>query len=434
MTLTNPALPSTRLPVPDFYWGVGIENCWMAEHNELNRIPRRLLDVFMQMQHYTQWREDLDRAAGLGVKAIRYSVPWYKSNPQPGVYDWEWISKPLDTLVNQLGIIPIIDLIHYGTPLWVENGVLNHAYPEHISNYAAAFAREFKSLVNHFTPHNEPQLSAFLGGLHHYWPPYLTGIDGWLKVGFNVARGMVLTSQALRTELADPVLISADCNASPALQDVLRTFKLDLTGADLDEFGYLVSTFPACLAYGRVQAGSAFGQVLLRAGLHASDLDWFAKNAQLPDILGVNLYPDCSHRSSNPDEGLKLGAAELERQLTLAHRFFDRPVYLTETSDGETAEEKARWMEKAVATIQKLRESGIPVVGMNWWPLYESIQWDAYRDTTKTVFESIYLGGWNNGLYKIKEQFDGTLERISTGAVDAYRETIQNHPFKAFRQ
>ncbi len=57
-------------------------------------------------------------------------------------------------------MIPVIDLIHYGTPLWMDNGVLNYAYAQSISAYAAAFARQFKGLVDHFTPHNEPQLSA----------------------------------------------------------------------------------------------------------------------------------------------------------------------------------------------------------------------------------------------------------------------------------
>jgi len=418
----------SHVPAPIFYWGVGIENCWMAEHNELNRIPRRLLDVYQQMQHYTQWKEDLDRAADLGVKAVRYSVPWYKANPQPGIYDWEWISKPLEYMVNKLGIIPVIDLIHYGTPLWIDNGVLNYTYPQHISVYASAFARQFKGLVDHFTPHNEPQLSAFLGGLHHYWPPYLTGIDGWLRVGINIARGIILTSQALRAELPDPVLISAECLASPAVQDVANTFKINISQSTQEDFDYMVKTFPACLAYGKVNPDSPFGQVLLSTSLKNAELEEFISKSQLPSYLGVNLYPDCFHRSSDPQQGLILGAEELKAQLTHAYRFFDRPVYLTETSDGETVEEKTGWMEKAVEVITGLRANGIPIIGMNWWPLYETIQWD-YRDTTRTVAESIRPGGWNNGLYQIKEQFDGALQRVRTGAVDSYREIIHTNPF-----
>ncbi len=67
------------LASPPFYWGVGIENCWMAQTDPDCDGNRRLLDVFLQMQHYEKWKPDLDLAAEVGVNAIRYSVPWYKA-------------------------------------------------------------------------------------------------------------------------------------------------------------------------------------------------------------------------------------------------------------------------------------------------------------------------------------------------------------------
>ena len=38
------------------------------------------------------------------------------------VDDWSWIDGPIEYLVEQLGIIPIMDLIHYGTPTWMPDG------------------------------------------------------------------------------------------------------------------------------------------------------------------------------------------------------------------------------------------------------------------------------------------------------------------------
>ena len=80
--------------------------------------------------------------------------------------------------------------------------------------------------------------------------------------------------------------------------------------------------------------------------------------------------------------------------------------------------------------IAQLKQEGTPVVGMNWWPLYDSMMWD-YRDNTKTVMECIQPGGWgwNNGLYTIKEHPDGKLVRVRTGAVDAYRKIIAKTKF-----
>ena len=75
---------TTPLPNPKFYWGIGIENCWMAQTDPTRDGNRRLLDVFLQMQHYDQWKEDLDLLPSTGVNCIRYSVPWYKAEPKPG--------------------------------------------------------------------------------------------------------------------------------------------------------------------------------------------------------------------------------------------------------------------------------------------------------------------------------------------------------------
>lgn len=110
---------------PKFYWGVGIENCWIAQTNPVKDGNRRLLDVFFQMQHYDKWKEDLDRAASVGVNTIRYIVPWYKAEPKPGVHDWSWIDKPVEYLVTKLKIIPVMDIIHYGTPKWMADGVID---------------------------------------------------------------------------------------------------------------------------------------------------------------------------------------------------------------------------------------------------------------------------------------------------------------------
>ncbi len=81
------------------------------------------------MDHYGLWREDIDRVADLGVKMLRYGIPWYRVNPAPGVFDWSWTDEVLDYIVGTKGLTPIIDLMHYGTPLWLDNHFVNASYP-----------------------------------------------------------------------------------------------------------------------------------------------------------------------------------------------------------------------------------------------------------------------------------------------------------------
>src|SRR5579871_2539979 len=73
--LTASSRSSTPLPNPRFYWGIGIENCWMAQTSPAPYGNPRLLDVFLQMQHYDKWKKDLDLLPSTGVNCLRYSIP-----------------------------------------------------------------------------------------------------------------------------------------------------------------------------------------------------------------------------------------------------------------------------------------------------------------------------------------------------------------------
>jgi beta-glucosidase/6-phospho-beta-glucosidase/beta-galactosidase len=183
---------AATLPAPRFYWGVGIENCWIAQTEPRRDGNRRLLDVYLQTQNYERWKEDLDLVKEAGFNAIRYSVPWYRAEPEPGSYDWSWIDQPVEYLVNSLKIVPIMDLIHCGTPRCMADGVIDDRFPDAIARYAGATAAHFKGLVNHYSPHNERGLTCLYCGLTGRWPPYQKTIESWARIGARVARGMVL--------------------------------------------------------------------------------------------------------------------------------------------------------------------------------------------------------------------------------------------------
>lgn len=66
-----------------FVWGTGIEDTFIA-HEEPSR---RRLDEYELTQHYRFWREDVDLAASIGFRAMRYGIPWYRVEPEPGGFD-----------------------------------------------------------------------------------------------------------------------------------------------------------------------------------------------------------------------------------------------------------------------------------------------------------------------------------------------------------
>jgi len=431
---------TTPLPTPKFYWGIGIENCWMAQTDPARDGNRRLLDVYLQMQHFDKWKEDLDLLRFTGVNCIRYSVPWYKAEPKPGIYDWSWIDKPVEYLVNKLKIIPIMDLIHYGTPVWMPDGVIDERFPEAIAKYAGAMATHFKGLVNHYSPHNEPQLTCLFCGLIGRWPPYQKTVEGWAKIGVAVAKGMVLEMDAIRAAVPDAVIVSVDPWMMGVVDNFLSVPKDDSSGHELS---LSTACYPASLAYGKISPQHPLSVFLEKWGVKSQELAWFRSNARKPDILGYNFYPDFAYgwgesQEQRTKDFTKDGTVALEKAardaaalltpgLVQAQRYFDLPVYLTETSAGHSIEARVAYINALGEWVGEMHRQNVPLKGVNWWPLFDTIQWDYRENTSLPLKEFIYEGGWNNGLYRIHAEAGGNLQRVSTPAAKAYRDMIGRH-------
>src|SRR5579872_2308316 len=123
-----------------FLWSVGIEDTFIVDPwPETGRI----LDEYELTCHYRHFREDIELMAGLGVRVTRYGIPWYRINPGQGKWDWKWTDQALEYLL-ELGIEPIVDLVHYGVPAWIEGAFLNPDFPARMSEYATRVAERFR--------------------------------------------------------------------------------------------------------------------------------------------------------------------------------------------------------------------------------------------------------------------------------------------------
>src|SRR3569833_3032534 len=100
-----------HLTAPDqFLWLTGIEDTFITAP-----WPKtgRTLDEYELTGHYARWHEDLGLMAQIGVSAARYGFPWHRVNPRPGVWEWDFVDRTIDRLL-ELNIEPIVDLVHYG--------------------------------------------------------------------------------------------------------------------------------------------------------------------------------------------------------------------------------------------------------------------------------------------------------------------------------
>jgi beta-glucosidase/6-phospho-beta-glucosidase/beta-galactosidase len=381
---------------------------------------------------------------------MRYGIPWYKVEPAPGVFDWSWVDQVLEYIAGK-GIAVIVDLMHYGTPLWLDNQFLNSLYPQRVAAYAAEFTRRYKHLVSFYTPLNEPWITVAFTGLHGIWPPYLQGDDGAVKILRSLARGIVLTIEAIRSEDPAATIVSVDAAGetlagSPGLEDA----------AALATARTFVATD---LVTGRVDGRHPLYGWLLHNGMQEEDLAWHADRAVQPDIVGVNYYPETSVSSLRQVNGeltgnrIWGGPDGLSRSLCLFAQRYGRPVMITETSTNGSLELRERWLAESLAIIPTLRSQGVPLVGYTWWPLFDLIDW-SYRHGARPIEEfvtrlgpprldvdhiaaSINTMRWTQleqlpleaylapmGLYQLQMQFDGTFARVPSDLVEQYREHI----------
>jgi len=262
-----------------FRWATGIEDTFITHPWPGSG---RSLDEYELTQHYTRWRDDLGLMAELGVRAARYGIPWHRVNPAPGRWDWRWADGPLEQLL-ELGIDPIVDLVHYGVPRWIPGAFLASDFPARMAEYAVRLAERFRGRVRWFTPLNEPRITAWYCGKLGWWPPARRGWRGFVEVMLGVCRGIVETCRGLRAVDPDIVLAHVDATdlydagdpglaAETALRQRLVFLALDLVS-------------------GTVGPRHPLRAWLARQGVDDGALAWFTERAVPLDVVGINLYP-----------------------------------------------------------------------------------------------------------------------------------------------
>lgn len=193
--------------------------------------------------------------------------------------------------------------------------------------------------------------------------------------------------------------------------------------------------YPSSLVYGKVNVEHPLAAFLKEHGVTDEEVAWCHAHAQRPDVLGFNYYPDLFNFWGEGDftrkgmipleQAAREAAAFVAQSLLNAQSWFALPIYLTETSAGLTDQAKVAYINALYEHVGELRRSGFPLLGVNWWPLYNTILWEYREEVDKPLEAFLPPGGWNNGLYVLEPQPDGGLQRIPTAAVQAYHAVIR---------
>jgi beta-glucosidase len=429
---------STRLSAGgELVFAVGIEDTAIGSPLHGGGLA---LDEHDLTGHSQQWREDLLRAAATGATSLRHGFPWYRVNPARGVFDWSWTDEVVEFLVERVKLNVIVDLVHYGAPLWLTGSFTDPDFPAALAEYARAVATRYHGVIGAYTPLNEPLVTASFCGLRGIWPPYREGDDGWAAVVVSVMAGVQGAIRAIReadgaAEIVHVEAVQVYQTQDPSLAEEVRLWARR-------------AQMPTRLLLGQVGPDDEDWSWLADHGADPASLEDLRQHAQRPDVLGLNYYPELSSREIvrldattahvAVDGGLEPLAGEMRR----AHLAYGLPLMVTETAVEGDTDKQCAWVDQLVVGLTALRVEGLPIVGLTWWPLMDFVDWS--WASGGSVVEEFYRrdgvgqrphpisplgvpGGplepflRRMGLYRLDADATGKLERRPTNALEHFR-------------
>jgi beta-glucosidase/6-phospho-beta-glucosidase/beta-galactosidase len=383
-----------------FIWAVGIENTFVTQVER----GERPLDEYELTQHYQFWKEDLDRARESGATMIRYGIPWHLVEKEENIFDWSWIDEVMDYFQNHRELVPIIDLMHYGTPHWLKNEFANGKYPEYVARYAKEFAKRYGDFIKYYTPLNEPYVNAEFCGLNAVWPPYLEGLSGFYSLMMQLGKGIINTVNEIQAIVPDARFVHVDATKKyfsydPRLQEEVKLW---------NENRFVMWE----LVQGRIDESHPLYDFMLEYGVSPDTLKWFQNHQITIDIVGLNYYPQFSvHEIRRDKKGYIIyphilgGGQELQEIVEEAYKRYQRPIFITETSFRGSEEERLNWLDECYDTCIELKKNDIPLLGLTWFPFFDLVDWE-YRTSGKSIEEELLPFG----LYTLTMR-DGVLQR-----------------------
>ncbi len=344
----------------NFMFATGVECSYPTIDG--GRLRRDLLE---ECGHYERWREDLKLVKKLGLRVLRYGLPYHRVHLGPGKYDWSFADTVMAE-IKRLKIVPILDLLHFGVPDWLGD-FQNPELPLRFSEYAGAVAERYP-WVRFYTPVNEIYVTARLSAKEGVWNEQLKTDRAFVTAVKHLVASSILACQAIVQRRPDAIIVQSEsaeytheARVNPSTEVTLGN-KLRFLALDL--------------LYARIPDADVY-RYALDNGLTKKEYDWFmAGEPPGHQVLG-NDYYGRNERLVKPD-GTVCQAEDVLGWYQITHSYYQRyrkPVMHTETNvfDPELA---PIWLWKQWMNVLRMRQDGVPVLGFTWYSLIDQVDWD----------------------------------------------------------
>jgi beta-glucosidase len=377
-----------------FLFATGIENSYPTIAGG------RRIDQMEKCGHYDRWEEDFALVRGMGITALRYGPPYYRTHVAPDRYDWSSADEPMRRL-RELGIEVIADLCHFGVPSWL-GGFQDPAFPVLFAEYARAFARRYP-WVRYFTPVNEIFVCASFSALRGWWNECETSDAAFVRAMRNLCMAHELAVEAILGERPDAIFVQGE-----SMEHFHAAGRAAAREAD---HWNAIKFLSIDLTTGHALAPGMAG-FLSRHGVSSNDLSFFRERRAVGQRwLGLDYYKSCEHRVSAT--GRSTTARNGFGFRRLAASYYERyrlPLFHCETNIA--SRHAVGWLEEQWRELSDLRAAGIPVRGFTWYSLTDQIDWQHALRVERNELHPV-------GLYD--------LDRRIRPVGEAYRRLIAAH-------
>ena len=354
--------------IASFMFATGVENSIPTIDHGKTRV-----DELEKCRHYDRWQEDFDCVAQLGIRFLRYGPPIHRTYLDRNRYDWSFADAAFGSLKRR-GIIPIVDLCHFGVPDWIGN-FQNDDFPELFAAYARAFAERYP-WVQLFTPVNEMYICAMFSARYGWWNEQCTDDRSFVRALHNIVKANVLAMHAILAVRRDAIFIQSESSE--------RFHPFSMAALPRSDFLNGLRMLTLDLNYG-VDIEASKYEFLLDNGMTREQYHFFLDNTLREHcIMGNDYYVTNEHRVN--DDGTTVASGEIYGYATITSEYYRRyqlPVMHTETN---MTTDPIAWLDKQVLDMLRVRREGIPIVGFTWYSITDQVDWDiALRENKGTV-------------------------------------------------
>ncbi|GAB4021163.1 family 1 glycosylhydrolase [Spirosoma koreense] len=393
----------------NFMFATGIECSYPTIQN--GKIRR---DLLRECGHYDRWKEDLGLVKELGLKVLRYGLPYYSIHQGPGKFDWSFADVVMAE-IKRLGITPILDLMHFGLPDWIGN-YQNPELPVHFAEYAGAVAERYP-WVRYYTPVNEIYVTARLSGKEGAWNEQLSTDKGFITALKHCVAASIMANHEIVKRRNDCVIVQSESAeythevcATPsmeiAIENELRFLSLDL----------LYANAPS----------ATVAMYMMDNGLTREEYNWFMTGKPPGYQIMGNDYYGRNERIKLPDGSIEtsmdvLGWYEITKDYYERYRM---PVMHTETNVFE-ADLAPVWLFKQWVSVMRMRREGVPVLGFTWYSLIDQLDWDTQLKEVNNRVNACGLYDMNRKPRPVAEAYKTVLKEFGQITIVPHAEMLE---------